>query len=186
MIAYVAPFATYIVYRNQRWTTIGGCSPGSISASGWPRRLDKMGMKMAAEKRDPHESGRAGEAPGQRRSRRATDNARLLLARQSPGWRTAREILAEGSGRPRLRPSCSITRSRAWPCGRWSTACGFRRGGQAARTGRPRPGIAQAALRPESPGPPEPAGRAPSSPSTSRSATRPRSPRREPPAANGC
>ena len=51
---------------------------------------------MQAEKLDPHELGPPVKVFGHSAIDATTDNARLLMARQSPGLLTAREILAEG------------------------------------------------------------------------------------------
>ena len=59
-------------------------------------KLGKVGVKIAAEKPDPHESGPPVKLLPRGGPDERTDNARLLLARQSPGLHAAREIIAEG------------------------------------------------------------------------------------------
>ena len=80
-------------------------------------QLNKVGVKIAAEKRDPHEVGPPVKLSPQGGPDERTNNARLLLARQSPGLRAAREILAEGLGRPRLGDHARLHASRARRCG---------------------------------------------------------------------
>ena len=96
VVAYVAPLAAYILHRNSQ----GGQQSAGAHA-GAPALLvrhatEQLGMKVEAEKRDPHESGPPVKVFAQGGADERTDAARLLMARQSPGLRTAREILADG------------------------------------------------------------------------------------------
>jgi len=95
LLAYAVPLTVYIVQRNanlehnQRVLT-----PEHLRF--WAAtRLNKMGMKIQAEKADPHETGPPVKVFAHGGPDEATNNARLLMARQSPGLRTAREILAD-------------------------------------------------------------------------------------------
>ena len=58
-------------------------------------KLNALGMNLAVEKRDPHESGPPVKVFAYGGPDEQTHTARLMLARQSPGLRTAREILAD-------------------------------------------------------------------------------------------
>lgn len=95
LIAYAAPLTVYIVQRNaklehnQRVLTAEHLR--FLSAT----HLNKLGMKIQAEKADPHESGPPVKAFAHGGPDEATNNARLLMARQSLGLTMAREILAE-------------------------------------------------------------------------------------------
>ena len=96
VIAYAAPLATYIVLRNKQVDNNLRVMTPEHLRYWFATKLNKIGVKVAAERRDPHELGAPVKllpfgGPDER-----TDNARLLLARQSPGLGTAREILAEG------------------------------------------------------------------------------------------
>ncbi len=53
-------------------------------------------MKIAAEKTESPRGRPAGEVLAARAGSERDDNARLLMARQSPGFTNAREILADG------------------------------------------------------------------------------------------
>jgi len=96
LAAYIGPLATYIVIRNKSVdNNLRVLTPEHLRF--WiATRLNGIGIKMAVEKQDPNEVGSpvklfACGGPDER-----TDNARQLLARQSPGFRVAREILADG------------------------------------------------------------------------------------------
>jgi type II secretory ATPase GspE/PulE/Tfp pilus assembly ATPase PilB-like protein len=95
VIAYVAPLATYIIHRNSKVeNNVRVLTPEHLRY--WfATRLNKMGMKLEAEKRDPHETGPPVKVFARGGPDEATNNARLLMARQSPGLRTAREIVAD-------------------------------------------------------------------------------------------
>ncbi|MBU4271940.1 MAG: Flp pilus assembly complex ATPase component TadA [Planctomycetes bacterium] len=96
VVAYVAPLTTYIIYRNSRVEhNVRVLTPEHLRF--WfATRLNKMGMKIEAEKLDPHETGPPVKVFAHGGPDERTGNSRLLMARQSPGLLTAREILAEG------------------------------------------------------------------------------------------
>lgn len=95
VVAYAAPLITYIVYHNKHVEEHQKVWTREHLRFWFAKRMNKVGMKVDAEKKDPHESGvpvvlAAHEAPTERDS-----NARLLGARQSPGLLPARKILAD-------------------------------------------------------------------------------------------
>jgi len=96
LVAYAAPLTAYVVYRNKQVENDQRVMTPEHLRFWLATRLNKLGMKMETQRLDPHESGVPLKllAPGGPDPR--TDNARLLLARQAAGLRTAREILAEG------------------------------------------------------------------------------------------
>lgn len=96
VVAYVAPLATYIIYRNSNVEhNVRVLTPEHLRY--WfATRLNKMGMKIEVEKLDPHETGPPVKVFAHGGPDEPTNNSRLLMARQSPGLLTAREILAEG------------------------------------------------------------------------------------------
>jgi len=96
LIAYVAPLAAYIVHRNSTVDNNRRVLTPEHLRYCLSRVLGKLGVKMEAERRDPHESGPPVKVFAQGGPDERTDSARLLLARQSTGLLTAREILAEG------------------------------------------------------------------------------------------
>jgi len=96
LIAYIAPLATYIVHRNGTVDNNRRVLTSEHLRYWFATRLGKVGVKVQAERLDPHEAGPPVKVFAQSGIDERTDNARLILARQSPGLLTAREILAEG------------------------------------------------------------------------------------------
>jgi type II secretory ATPase GspE/PulE/Tfp pilus assembly ATPase PilB-like protein len=96
LIAYIAPFVSYVVYRNGKVDNNRRVFTKEHLRYWFATRGKKVGMNMQAEKLDPHEAGPPVKVFGQSGIDVVTDNARLGMARQSPGLLTAREILAEG------------------------------------------------------------------------------------------
>lgn len=96
VIAYVAPLASYIVYRNSKVENNQRVLTPEHLRYWFATNLNKLGAKIEVEKKDPHEAGPPIKVFARSGIDERTDNARLLLARQSPGLLTAREILADG------------------------------------------------------------------------------------------
>ena len=95
-IAYVAPLASYIVMRNKKVDNNKRVLTPEHLRYWFATRLNKLGVKVAAERQGRHEGGPpvklvASGGPDER-----TNNGWLLLARQSTGFGFAREILADG------------------------------------------------------------------------------------------
>jgi type II secretory ATPase GspE/PulE/Tfp pilus assembly ATPase PilB-like protein len=97
-VAYVAPLATYVILRNkqverhQRVLTIPHIRY-------WlSLRLKVVGIHISAEALDPHETGPPVKLFARGGPTERDENIRLLSARQSPGLRTARQILAGALG----------------------------------------------------------------------------------------
>ena len=120
--------------------------------------LGKIGVKMEAEKLDPHEVGPPVKLSPRAAWTSRTDNARLLLARQSPGMLGGEEILAEGLSSRAAAFMLDYTPQgvtvRTMIDGVW-----IPREPRTREAGDPGAGIAQAALRFESAGSPEPTRR---------------------------
>ncbi len=96
LLAYVVPFVSYVVYRNGKVDNNRRVFTKEHLRYWIATRGSKIGVKMQAEKLDPHEAGPPVKVFGHSGVDGVTDNARLGMARQSPGLLTAREILAEG------------------------------------------------------------------------------------------
>ncbi|MCC6124433.1 MAG: hypothetical protein IT426_05705 [Pirellulales bacterium] len=94
-IAYAAPLTTFIILRNKKVTNDLRVMTPEHLRYWFAVRLNKLGFNIPYEKRDPHESGPPikvfASDPDER-----TSGARQIAARQSPGLRYARELLAEG------------------------------------------------------------------------------------------
>jgi type II secretory ATPase GspE/PulE/Tfp pilus assembly ATPase PilB-like protein len=96
LIAFIAPLATYIIYRNSTVDNNLRVMTPEHLRFWFATYLGKVGVKVESERVDPHEKGPPVKLFAQSGIDTRTDSARLLLARQSPGMFTAREILAEG------------------------------------------------------------------------------------------
>jgi type II secretory ATPase GspE/PulE/Tfp pilus assembly ATPase PilB-like protein len=97
LAAYIAPLTTYIVYRNSQVNNDQRVLTPEHLRYWLGTRLSTLGVKIIApEKLDPHETGPPVKLFARGGPDERTDAARLLQARQSPGLRTAREIIAEG------------------------------------------------------------------------------------------
>jgi type II secretory ATPase GspE/PulE/Tfp pilus assembly ATPase PilB-like protein len=95
ILAYVAPLTVFIVIRNSKVTNDERVlTPEHIRYLS-AFYLNKLGMDIAYEKPDPHESGPPVKVFAQGGADDRVNSARLLAARQEPGLRTAREILAD-------------------------------------------------------------------------------------------
>jgi len=96
MVAYIAPLASYIIYRNSKVSNEQRVLTREHVRWWAAQRLAAVGIKVAAAAQDPHTKG----APLQLRPRGGpnapTENAWLATARQSPGWADSRKILADG------------------------------------------------------------------------------------------
>ena len=96
VLAYAAPLTTYVIVRNKNVMIHERVMTRAHLRHWFASRLNKLGFKIKTEKADPHESGppvkvfaRGGPTP-------RDENARLGLARQTPGLRDARRLLAGG------------------------------------------------------------------------------------------
>jgi type II secretory ATPase GspE/PulE/Tfp pilus assembly ATPase PilB-like protein len=95
VIALVAPLTTYIVYRNRHVANNQKVLTPDHLRYWLAQHVRKMGIKMAAEARDPNAAG-APVAVFPRGGDAQAEAARMLAARQSPGLPAARKILADG------------------------------------------------------------------------------------------
>jgi type II secretory ATPase GspE/PulE/Tfp pilus assembly ATPase PilB-like protein len=96
IVAYVAPLATYVVQRNR-----GAHSSEKVFTPSHIRywlasRLKLVGVKVAAEKDDPHTGGPPVQFVVRGGATQRDDTANLLLARQTPGFRDARQLIYDG------------------------------------------------------------------------------------------
>jgi type II secretory ATPase GspE/PulE/Tfp pilus assembly ATPase PilB-like protein len=96
VIAYVAPLSTYLLYRNSQVHPSQRVLTPAHLRQRLSQRLAKVGVKMAAEARDPHEKGPPLKLLAHGGPTERDEQIRLISARQSPGMREAREILAGG------------------------------------------------------------------------------------------
>ncbi len=96
LITLIAPYVTYVVYRNRQVTNeLRVFTPAHLRF--WmATHLDKVGVKIEAEAPDPHLKGPPAYLRGKGGETERDDNARLLAARQTAGILPAREILHDG------------------------------------------------------------------------------------------
>jgi len=93
VIAYLAPFITYVVYRNSKVDNDQRVlTPEHIR---WMLAyyMGKIGIKIEAKARDKHMKGPDVNLIGKGGENDTVNNARTLAARQSEGLRPAREIV---------------------------------------------------------------------------------------------
>jgi type II secretory ATPase GspE/PulE/Tfp pilus assembly ATPase PilB-like protein len=96
--AYAGPLAAYIHFRNGALDPSQGVLTPEHFRFLLSQKLSTVGVKIAAERPDPHETGpvkllaRGGPTP-------ADENVRLLAARQTPGYDRARQLLAAALAR---------------------------------------------------------------------------------------
>jgi type II secretory ATPase GspE/PulE/Tfp pilus assembly ATPase PilB-like protein len=95
VIAYVAPLASYVVYRNKQvHTSERVLTPSHIKV--WlAGRMALFGVTVDTEEKDPHETGPPVILTARGGATDRDDNVNLLSARQAPGFRDARQLLAD-------------------------------------------------------------------------------------------
>jgi len=96
VIAYVAPLSTYVIYRNSQVHPSERVLTPLHLRHWFAQRLAKVGVKIAAEAGDPHEKGPPVKLLAHGGPTQSDEQIRAISARQSPGMRDAREILAGG------------------------------------------------------------------------------------------
>lgn len=96
LIAYVAPLASYVVYRNSKALPHDKVLTADHLRYLAAVYLGKMGIKIEAERRDPHESGPPVVLTARGGATERDDGGNLLAARQCPGFRSARQVMADG------------------------------------------------------------------------------------------
>ena len=96
VVAYVAPFVTYVLYRNSKVTNDRRVFTREHIRHWLATHVRKVGVKMEAQAVDAHEKGPPVKVFALGGDDDRQNNARLLHARQHPGLHVAREILADG------------------------------------------------------------------------------------------
>jgi type II secretory ATPase GspE/PulE/Tfp pilus assembly ATPase PilB-like protein len=93
LISYAAPLTTYIIIRNKSVDNNQRVMTPEHLRFFFATVLNKLGMKVSTERADPQEIGLTVTLKASGGADERTNTARLLMARQSTGFRTAREIL---------------------------------------------------------------------------------------------
>ena len=96
LAAYAAPLTIYILERNKRMEPHERVMTRAHIRFWISQRMGKVGVKVAAEKADPHEVGPPIKLLARGAPSDAENAGRLVAARQHPGLRAIREILAGG------------------------------------------------------------------------------------------
>jgi len=98
VVAYVAPLTTYTVYRNKRVDDNQRVLTKTHIRWLIASYANKIGIKMEAEAPDVHAKGPPVRVEARGGGDDRENNARLLRARQHPGLRAGRSVLADGLG----------------------------------------------------------------------------------------
>ncbi len=96
LVAYIAPLTTYVVLRNKVAAPSERVLTRDHLRYWFAQKAKLFGMKVQAEAQDPHESGPPVVLTSRGGASERDNNIRLLSARQAPGFRDARQILADG------------------------------------------------------------------------------------------
>jgi len=96
LVAYIAPLTTYIVIRNKSVAPNERVLTRDHLRYWFAQRARLFGVKVQAEALDPHEAGPPVVLTPRGAANERESNIRLIAARQSPGFREARQILADG------------------------------------------------------------------------------------------
>ena len=96
VIAYAAPLTCYVLHRNKRVGSHETVMTKEHLRYWFADRLAPLGMKIEKEKKDPHTAGPPVVVTAQGGATERDDRTHLLAARQAPGLRDARQILADG------------------------------------------------------------------------------------------
>jgi type II secretory ATPase GspE/PulE/Tfp pilus assembly ATPase PilB-like protein len=94
VIAYVGPLAAYVIVRNRKVGVDERVLTPDHLRHWFSEHGKLVGLKIAAQKKDPHEAGPPIVLTARAGTERE-DNVRLLSARQSPGFTNARVLLAD-------------------------------------------------------------------------------------------
>ena len=99
LIALVAPFTTYVLLRNKQVEAHERVFTPDHIRHWVAERLSGTGAKIETEKKDPHETGPPVILSARGGAAERDDRANLLAARQAPGFRDARLVVAGGMSR---------------------------------------------------------------------------------------
>ena len=95
VIAYVAPLTAYIVHRNSKLEYHQKVMTAPHLRHLVADILGKLGVKIATEKQAAADKGPPVKFTPMGGANDAADQANLILARQSPGFVTAKEVIAD-------------------------------------------------------------------------------------------
>ena len=96
LISYAGPLATYIVLRNSQVSNDQRVLTREHLRHVLASKMRTFGVKVEAEAPDPHRTGPPVALSARGGADDRQNNARLLAARQAPGLKVARQIIADG------------------------------------------------------------------------------------------
>lgn len=96
LAAYITPLSIYIVQRNKLAPPSERVLTRDHLRYWFAQKARFFGMKVQSEAADPHESGPPIVLTSRGGATERDNNIRLLSARQAPGFRDARQIIADG------------------------------------------------------------------------------------------
>ncbi len=99
LIAMVVPFATYVVHRNKRMEPHKRVLTPDHFRHWVAGKLSGTGIKVETEKKDPHEAGPPVVLGARGGATEREDKANVLAARQAPGLRDVRVVVADAVSR---------------------------------------------------------------------------------------
>ena len=95
LLAYAGPLVTYVMYRNSTVTHEKRILTPEHIKHVWEHRIKQIGVKVDPEKKKAKREGPPVNFTGKGAKTERENTANVLLARQSPGWPVARELIAD-------------------------------------------------------------------------------------------
>jgi type II secretory ATPase GspE/PulE/Tfp pilus assembly ATPase PilB-like protein len=95
ILAYIGPLTAYVMYRNSTVTAERRILTPDHLKHVWEERIKKIGVKVDPEKKKSKREGPPVQFTGKGGQTDRENTANVLLAKQSPGWPAARELIAD-------------------------------------------------------------------------------------------
>ncbi len=95
LVAYAAPLTTYVMFRNATVTADKKILTAEHLKHLYETRIKQFGVKVDPEKKKAKKEGPPVAFTGQGGKTDRENTANALLAKQSPGWPVARELIAD-------------------------------------------------------------------------------------------
>lgn len=96
LVAYITPLSIYVAHRNKLAPPSERVLTRDHLRYWFAQKAGMFGMKVQAEAGDPHVSGPPVVLTSRGGATERDNNIRLLSARQAPGFRDARQLVADG------------------------------------------------------------------------------------------
>jgi type II secretory ATPase GspE/PulE/Tfp pilus assembly ATPase PilB-like protein len=95
ILAYFGPLTAYVMYRNSTVTAERRILTPDHLKHVWEERIKTIGVKVDPEKKKAKREGPPVQFTGKGGQTDRENTANVLLAKQSPGWPVARELIAD-------------------------------------------------------------------------------------------